>query len=181
MTHGRFIAVVGPSGVGKDSAMAGLVAARPGLILARRVITRAAELGGEDFDPVTEAQFMRARDRGDFVLHWGAHGLFYGIPVTVRAQVEAGQDVLANLSRGVLTQAQHKFACLIVLQLTASSEVLAGRLAGRGRETGPQIAARLARGTDQLPMGLNVVTVSNDGAMADTVACMLTALYPDRT
>ena len=29
---GRFIAVVGPSGVGKDSVMAGLCAARPDLV-----------------------------------------------------------------------------------------------------------------------------------------------------
>ena len=177
---GRLIAVVGPSGVGKDSVMAGLVADGPGLMLARRVITRAAELGGEDFDPVTEAVFLTARGRGDFVLHWGAHGLFYGIPLAVQAQVEAGRDVLANLSRGVLTEAQRRFAGLTVLQLTASPAVLAGRLAGRGRETGVQIAARLARGVDPLPAGLDVVTVSNDGALADTVARALAALYPDK-
>ncbi|MGB0905008.1 MAG: phosphonate metabolism protein/1,5-bisphosphokinase (PRPP-forming) PhnN, partial [Mangrovicoccus sp.] len=37
---GRFIAVVGPSGVGKDSVMAGLMERRPDLLLAKRVITR---------------------------------------------------------------------------------------------------------------------------------------------
>lgn len=175
---GRLIAVVGPSGVGKDSVMAGLVAAHPGLALARRVITRAPELGGEDFDPVTEAAFRQARDRGDFVLDWGAHGLFYAIPGMVQRQVAAGQQVLANLSRGVLRQAKDQFAALTVLHLTASPAVLAQRLAGRGRETAADIADRLGRNSDPLPAGLDIVTVSNDGPLADTVAAALAALYP---
>lgn len=179
MSAGRFIAVVGPSGVGKDSVMAGLVAARPGLMLARRVITRAADLGGEEFDPVTEAQFIQSRDRGEFVLHWGAHGLFYGIPIAVLAELASGQDLLANLSRGALAEAQGKFMRLTVLQLTASPEVLAQRLAERGRETETQIAARLGRSLDPLPAGLDLQSVSNDGPLADTVASALTALYPD--
>ncbi|MEO0912102.1 MAG: hypothetical protein AAFY59_03810 [Pseudomonadota bacterium] len=37
---GRFIAVVGPSGVGKDSVMAGMAARTGQLKLVRRVITR---------------------------------------------------------------------------------------------------------------------------------------------
>jgi ribose 1,5-bisphosphokinase len=180
MMAGRLIAVVGPSGVGKDSVMAGLKAARPGLTIARRVITRSADLGGEDFDPVSEAAFVQARDRGAFALHWGAHGLFYGIPLTVQSDLDAGQDVLVNLSRGVLPLAQRRFAGVIVLQLTASPAVLAERLAGRGRETADQIVARLGRSVDPLPAGLNVVTVSNDGPLAQTITQAVRALYPDR-
>lgn len=180
MTMGRLIAVVGPSGVGKDSVIAGLQAVRPHLGVARRVITRAPELGNEVFDPVTEAAFARARDRGDFVLHWGAHGLFYGIPAAVQAQVAAGQDMLANLSRGVLEQAQARFTRLTVLHLTAMDATLSLRLAGRGRETGTAITARLARQVDPFPDGLDVVTIPNDGPLASTVAAALAALYPDR-
>ena len=46
---GRFIAVVGPSGVGKDSVMQGMAARDPRIVLARRVITRPSDAGGEDF------------------------------------------------------------------------------------------------------------------------------------
>ena len=123
---------------------------------------------------------MQARDRGEFVLHWGAHGLFYGIPVIVQSELDAGQDVLANLSRRVLPLAQRQFPDMIVLQLTASSAVLAERLAGRGRETADQIVARLRRSVDPLPAGLNVVTVSNDGTLAQTITQALRALYPVR-
>ena len=54
---GRFIAIVGASGVGKDSVMAALAASDPRLRLVRRVITRPSAAGGEDFDGVTEDAF----------------------------------------------------------------------------------------------------------------------------
>ena len=88
-------------------------------------------------------------------------------------------DLKTWISRGVLAEAQGKFAQLTVLQLTASPEVLAQRLAERGRETETQIAARLGRSLDPLPAGLDLQSVSNDGPLADTVASALTALYPD--
>ena len=54
MSRGRLIAVVGPSGVGKDSVMAGLVLRRAKLQLVRRMITRPANVGDEAFDAMTE-------------------------------------------------------------------------------------------------------------------------------
>ena len=57
--RGRFIAVIGPSGVGKDSVMEAMVAGNPKIVLARRVITRPSEAGGEAFDGVSEAEFHR--------------------------------------------------------------------------------------------------------------------------
>ncbi|HMB13658.1 MAG TPA: phosphonate metabolism protein/1,5-bisphosphokinase (PRPP-forming) PhnN, partial [Roseovarius sp.] len=51
MTKGRLIAVVGPSGVGKDTLMRAMVAERPNLRRVRRVITRRADDGGEGHEP----------------------------------------------------------------------------------------------------------------------------------
>ena len=184
MTHpdhkpGRLIAVVGPSGVGKDSVMAGLIAARPGLTAIRRAITRAPEAGGEDCDPLTPDTYAARKAAGDFVLTWGAHGLFYAIPRAALAPLAQGQDLLANLSRTVLTEAAQAVPRLTVLHITASPETLAARLAARGRETESDIAARLSRETDPLPPGLDIVVVSNDGPLQQTVATGLAALYPE--
>ncbi|MGH7043675.1 MAG: hypothetical protein ACREFY_16315, partial [Acetobacteraceae bacterium] len=59
--------------------------------------------------------------------------------------------------------------------LTASPEVLAARLVGRGREPAADIAARLAR-TVALPAGLGVETVLNDSTPEIGAARVLAAL-----
>ena len=180
MSVGRLIAVVGPSGVGKDSVMAGMIAARPDMRLVRRTITRAPGLGGEDYDAVTPEAFDAAAQDGAFCVHWTAHGLSYGIPSDVLTDVQRGKDCLANFSRSALEQANAIFPNLTVLNITASPATLARRLAGRGRETEAEIAARLAQADKCLPAGLNVVTITNDGALEDTVTMALAALQPLR-
>lgn len=180
MTQGRLIAVVGPSGVGKDSVMAGIHDALPHMHLVRRVITRAPELGGEDYDAVTVAQFDALVRDGAFAIHWGAHGLYYGIPAMVKYQLNKGTDCLANFSRQALGEAATIFQHLVVLNITAQPEILAQRLASRGRETQEEISARLAKAATPLPAGLDVVQLSNDGPLSQTVARAVALLQPAR-
>lgn len=177
---GRFIAVVGPSGVGKDSVMEALCARRPDLVRIRRVITRPSEAGGEDFEGIGAALFAARAAGGDFALHWQAHGLSYGIPRDVHDVLARGQDALANLSRGVLGQAARVFPDLHVLHITARPEVLAERLSSRGREGRAEIARRLARPAPPFPEGLIVTEIDNSGRLDRAVAAALAALYPER-
>lgn len=180
MKTGRLIAVVGPSGVGKDSLMERLAAADPSLHLVRRTITRAPELGGEAFDPVSVEKFNRMVAAGHFAVHWGAHDLQYGIPASAQIVLASGQDCLANFSRTALVAGDAAFAHFCVLNITARPKTLASRLKARSRESEEQIAKRLAQATKPLPGGLNVMTISNDGALADTVANALSQLQPVR-
>ncbi len=170
MTAGRLIAVVGPSGVGKDSVMAGIHDLMPHIHLVRRVITRAPELGGEIYDAVSVAEFEAMADNGAFAVHWGAHGLYYGIPVTVKYQLNRGTDCLVNFSRKALTEASVIFPRFTVLSITAQPETLERRLATRGRETQEEIANRLAQAEKPLPKGFDVIHLSNDGPLHETVA-----------
>ncbi len=171
------IAVVGPSGAGKDTLMAGARGA-----LARdtrfrfvcRAITRPAEAGGEDHEALTEADFIVRRDTGGFALHWQAHGLHYGIPRDIEDDMAARRVVIANLSRAVLYEAGARYR-LRVLNITAPLELLAARLAARGRESAAEIAARLAREV-ALPDGLDIERVLNDADVAAGVARVLAAL-----
>jgi ribose 1,5-bisphosphokinase len=82
--------------------------------------------------------------------------------------------LIANLSRAVLTEAGARYP-LRVLNITAPMEVLAARLAARGRETTADIAARLAREV-ALPDGLDVERVMNDADVAEGVARVLAVL-----
>lgn len=178
MTQGRLIAVVGPSGVGKDSVMAGLHDALPRLHLVRRVITRAPALGGEDYDAVTVAQFAALADEGAFAVHWGAHGLHYGIPITVKYQLCKGTDCLVNFSRKALTEAAGIFPRLVVLNISAQPQTLAHRLAARARETQEDISKRLAQADKPLPAGLTVINLANDGPLSQTIARGAALLQP---
>ena len=180
MSGGRFIAVVGPSGVGKDSVIQRLVAARSDLHRVRRVITRPESAGGEDFIGVDRDGFAGMVEADAFLLHWDAHGLRYGIPRATTDVLERGDDVIANLSRTALRSAQAAVPRLVVVALTARPDVLAARLAGRGRETAEDIAGRLERAKLTLPEGLDVVELDNSGALDATVSTALNALYGER-
>ena len=176
--RGRLIGVVGPSGVGKDTLMTALAAKSPDLGLVRRVITRAPGLGGEAYRAVSEAEFADLRAAGAFWFDWQAHGLSYGIPLEIQDEIAAGADRLVNLSRSVLGRVDAAVPDFLVLKVTARPEVLAARLAARGRETQQGIDARLAKANKSLPGGLNVMDVQNDGALEASVAQAMAALYP---
>jgi len=175
---GRFIAIVGPSGVGKDSVMQALAARDPRLGLARRVITRPGDAGGEEFDGVSEAAFEAQETAGAFALSWRAHGLCYAIPASIDAVLAAGRDVMGNLSRNVLIAAQARFAQVEVIALSADHATLAARLVRRGRETDAEITRRLERATFTLPQGVKAHVVENNGVLDDCVAAILAHLYP---
>ncbi len=161
---GRFIAVVGPSGAGKDSL---INAARVhfgengNVRFVRRVITRPATAGGEDHVAVSAAEFESMRDAGAFILDWQSHGLSYGIPIDVRDDLLAGRSVLANLSRAVIPAARQKFENFRVIVVTAPVPVLAARLAARGREDQADIEERLRRAPQGQPVGDDVTIVEN--------------------
>lgn len=157
MKHGRLILLVGPSGAGKDTVLDYArkhLAPYPQCVFVRRVITRPPG-PGEDYVSVSEAAFKQRR----FALSWSAHGLDYGIPVEIEEELEAGKTVIANVSRAVIEAAREKYNCLVV-EITAPVEILAKRLAGRGRETETEIMERLTRNAAPISADVSII---NDG------------------
>jgi phosphonate metabolism protein PhnN/1,5-bisphosphokinase (PRPP-forming) len=163
------VLVVGPSGAGKDSLLAGAKAAfaeDARVHFARRVITRPADPDGENHEPVNDTEF----DARDFALSWSAHGLRYGIP----AEVMKAPVVVANVSRGVIAAAVQRYDTRVI-EVTAPSDVLAARLVSRGRETAGDVARRLSR-TAAIPSSVSVETVWNDGSLSEGVERFVAAL-----
>lgn len=177
---GRVFAVVGPSGAGKDTLIAAARQAYPLLHVVRRVITRPEEAGGEPFEGVTVEEFGRREQAGAFCLAWVAHGLHYGIPASAETALSEGRDIVFNGSRAMLHEAWEVFPNLTVILVTAPIQVLAERLASRGRETKTEIAARLGRARYEVPHGIPVRAVENGGALDVAVAAFTAALQPER-
>jgi len=164
------VLVVGPSGAGKDTLLDSakrVLTGDPRFRFVRRVITRAADAGGEVHEAVTDAEFATR----EFALQWQAHGLRYGIPAHA---IETGFVAVANVSRTVIADAARRFP-VRVIEVRAAPRVLAERLASRGREDATDVAARLAREI-ALPDGVPVETVMNDGSLEDGVARFVAAL-----
>jgi len=168
-------AIVGPSGAGKDTLIAGALRARPDLRFVRRVITRPADAGGEDFEGVSGSVFTARKAAGDFALDWQAHGLCYGIP---KDQIEGSGDVIFNGSRAALAEALRIFPDLRVILVTAPDAILAQRLAARGREDEADVRSRLDRAAFSLPEGVAATTVMNDGQPEQGIQRLLNALQP---
>lgn len=144
---GVFVAVAGPSGAGKDAVIAyvrGRLAGTSGVAFARRVVTRPADPAAEDHDTLDEPAFLAAEAAGMFALTWRSHGLCYGLPVAIDDTIRAGGAVVANVSRGVLDEARRRYAHVVPVLITVAPDVLAARLAARGRETAGEIARRLS-------------------------------------
>jgi phosphonate metabolism protein PhnN/1,5-bisphosphokinase (PRPP-forming) len=174
---GRLVLVVGPSGAGKDTLIA---AAREALrdesrfVFPRRTITRDAVAELEDHDTTDEAEFARLQEAGAFALTWQAHGLSYGLPAAIAADIAAGRIVVCNGSRAMVDIAGRTFPGTRVVLIDAEPKVRAARLAGRGRESTAEIAARLAREVAQVPAG--AVRIEQCGGREDGVAAVIAAL-----
>ena len=166
MPKGCFVAVVGPSGAGKDTIMDAARVALAGdtrFHFVRRIITRPQMPGTEDHDSLDEASFAKAAGEGAFALHWQAHGLSYGLPKSLEDEIAEGTVVIANVSRRVLGDIRRLYTSRSVVVITARPDVLAERLASRGRESREEITARLAREVSFDDDAGDVVTIDNSG------------------
>jgi ribose 1,5-bisphosphokinase len=144
---GLLVLIVGPSGGGKDTLIAGArvaCAANPAVVFPRRVVTRPSS-EAEDHDTLTSAEFDRAVENEIFSFWWEAHGHKYGIPRAADVDLRAGRAVVNNVSRGIVARMRQRYARVEVVLVTAPADVLALRLARRSRQTDGSVIGRIKR------------------------------------
>lgn len=162
---GRLVLVVGPSGAGKDTLLRLVQAACADdrdIVFPRRVVTRASS-ADEDNIALSPDEFARARDHGDFAVHWDAHGHSYALPLEINDDIRAGRAVVVNVSRTVIAALRGTYTNVVVVAITAPPDVLAQRLAARARHSDGNIADRLARSVDDASANADV-TILNAGS-----------------
>ncbi|WP_274423884.1 phosphonate metabolism protein/1,5-bisphosphokinase (PRPP-forming) PhnN [Chelativorans sp. YIM 93263] len=169
--QGVFVVVAGPSGAGKDSVMdyarERLGALHTDVVFARRIITRPMEPGSEEHDTLDHAAFAREEAAGRFALAWKANGLSYALPASLDDVMRAGGVVVANVSRAVVPEIRARYAQVMPIIVTAPREVLAERLAGRGRETREEVLARLSRASARELTVADAIVIDNSGPLEE--------------
>lgn len=183
MNEGRLHYLVGASGVGKDTLLR-YARARIGdgapIVFAHRYITRPADARGENHVALSEQEFDLRKRHGAFAMDWASHGYRYGIGREIHYWLATGLSVVVNGSRGYAAEALIAYPDLHVIWVTASTELVAERLAKRGREDGQQIAERLQRHpASAVPLRArgSIVHLNNDGPLAlagDALVSLLT-------
>ncbi len=160
--------VMGPSGAGKDSVLRRartLLGAGPAVLFAHRYITRPADSGGENHVALTRPEFAVRRARGLFAFDWHAHGNDYGIGSEIHAWRRAGFAVVVSGSREHFQHLGPDAPFLRPVVITAPMDMLAARIADRGREDRAAMAERLERGTAFAVDHASLVTIVNDGPL----------------
>jgi ribose 1,5-bisphosphokinase len=178
---GRLILVVGPSGGGKDTIIAGAKAAcadNPTIVFPRRIVTRKAS-AAEDHDSLDDIAFNRALCDGAFAFCWQAHGLKYAIPCSADDDIRAGRTVICNVSRAVVDDVGARYKNVDVVLVTAPVEILAARLASRSRVSDGPLEQRIKR-NDAFTDFRADCTICNTGTPDDAIRefLMLVAAEP---
>jgi ribose 1,5-bisphosphokinase len=175
---GRLVLIVGPSGAGKDTLIAGARAALGGddlYVFPRRAVTRQAS-ASEDHESLDEAEFEIALASGKFAFWWSAHGLRYGIPASVDGDLRVGKTVICNVSRSVIRELYKRYARVVVVMITAPDRVLTERRAARGRDGESKVESRAKRAKLLDGMFRPDFLIENVGDAADGIETLIAIL-----
>ena len=155
MQSGNIFIVTAPSGAGKTTLVAALLAAAKQVQLSVSYTTRAprdGETHGRHYHFVDRATFESMIDRGDFLEYAEVYGNYYGTSETwIREQLSTGRDILLEIDWQGAQQVRRTFPEAIgIFILPPSVEVLEHRLRGRGKDDEATMQKRLAAARSEI-------------------------------
>ena len=147
--------ITGPSGVGKGTLIRTLLERIPELELSVSATTRKPRPGEEDgvaYHFLSDDEFARRVEAGDFVEHAGYSGRRYG---TLRAELDRrtrdGAPVVLEIEvQGARQIAETMPEAVRVFIAPPSDEALRVRLLGRGTDDPEEVEARLKTAREEL-------------------------------
>jgi guanylate kinase len=151
----KVFVITGPSGVGKGTLIRALRERVPELELSVSATTRRPRPGetqGVDYHFLSDEEFARRVESGDFVEHAEYSGRRYG---TLRSELdrstEGGHPVVLEIEVQGARQVRSAMPEAVQIFIAPPSEdALRARLVGRGTEDSEQVAARLRTAREEL-------------------------------
>ncbi len=148
--EGLFFLLSGPSGVGKGTIRERLLRVVDGLHFCVSATTRKprdGEVDGEDYHFLSEREFVRRVQRGDFAEYAQVYGNYYGTPrEPMESLLKKGQDVIVEKDvQGALTLREEYPDGVFCFILPPSFEELERRIKARGTEADESRLRRLAK------------------------------------
>jgi len=149
------VVLSGPSGVGKDVALAELRKLdRPWhfVVTATTRPIRPGERDGIDYIFLDEPIFLRMKSQGEFLEHAQVYGRWYGVPRSqVTAGLEAGKDVILKIDvQGAATVKRMAPNALFIFMMPGSFDELKDRLSQRMTESTPDMELRLNTASEEM-------------------------------
>jgi guanylate kinase len=176
---GNLFVVVAPSGAGKTSLVAELLARESNIKLSISYTTRAPREGeahGREYHFVSRDAFERMIASGDFLEHANVYGNYYGTSRRwIEGELAGDHDVLLEIDWQGARQVRALFPAMVgIFILPPSLSELKRRLESRGKDAPEVIARRLAGARDEVSHVLEfeyiIVNESFESAVSDLQA-----------
>ncbi|NLY89570.1 MAG: guanylate kinase [Firmicutes bacterium] len=149
MARGLLFVISGPSGVGKNSVLNGVLKERNDIFYSISATTRPPrrnEVNGKDYYFLTKDEFEKAIKSGE-LLEWAlVYGNYYGTPrKAVEERLNNGQHVIMDLDiQGAANVRNNLPEAVLIFLLPPSREELKRRLLARKSEAKAAVEKRLA-------------------------------------
>jgi guanylate kinase len=174
---GRVFVITGPSGVGKGTLIRTLLERIPELELSVSATTRSprpGEVDGVDYHFLSDAEFDRRVQAGDFVEHADYSGRRYG---TLREELDrrtsGGSPVVLEIEvQGARQIARSMPEAVRIFIAPPSEDALRTRLIGRGTDDAEEVEARLASAREELLAQREFPHVVVNDRLEDSVAAL---------
>ena len=154
MRRGKTFIICGPSGVGKGTVVARLLASDPKLYFSVSATTRPprpGEVDGKHYHFLSREQFQRWIDEDAFLEHAEFVGNLYGTPkLYVDKAMDQGRDVILDIEiQGAEQVHRRRPEAIRIYVAPPSWAELERRLIGRGTEDMEKVRRRLERGKQE--------------------------------